>query len=283
MWVAPVAERRRDPMRPLPYRVIRRRAETPDTASLWLAPVAERVAPVAPGQFTMLYVPGVGEVPVSVSGGGSDGGTLLQTIRAVGAVTRALHDAPVGSVVGVRGPFGTSWDLPSAHGTDLVVVGGGCGLAPLRPVLTTALAQRSSFGRILAVLGAREPCELMFAEDVETWAQRPDVDVLRTVDQPDAAWSGGVGLVTDLVADAELDPARTSAFLCGPEVMIGATAALLLSRGVPARRIQVSLERNMKCGIGHCGHCQLGPLLVCRDGPVVPYETAAPLLAVREL
>jgi NAD(P)H-flavin reductase len=282
-----VAEQRRDPMWPLPYRVTRRRAETPDTASLWLTPVAQRIAPVAPGQFTMLYVPGVGEVPISVSGShddGSDGGgTLLQTVRAVGAVSRALHDAPVGSVVGVRGPYGTSWDLASAYGTDLVVVGGGCGLAPLRPVLTTALARRSSYGRVLAVLGAREPCELMFADEVEAWARRPDVDVLRTVDEPDAAWSGGVGLVTDLVADADLDPARTSAFLCGPEVMIRAAATLLLSRGVPARRIQVSLERNMKCGIGHCGHCQLGPLLVCRDGPVVPYETAAPLLAVREL
>jgi NAD(P)H-flavin reductase len=273
----------RDPMRPLPYRVAGRRPETPDTASLWLEPVAGAVPPVRPGQFTMLYVPGVGEVPVSVSGTEARGRVLLQTIRAVGAVSRALHDAPVGSLVGVRGPFGTTWDLDSARDTDVIVVGGGCGLAPLRPVLTAVLGQRSGFRRVLAVLGAREPCELMFTDEVEGWARRPDVDVRRTVDLADATWPGRVGLVTDIVADAALDPSRTTAFLCGPEAMIHATAELLLSRDVPAGRIQVSLERNMKCGVGHCGHCQLGPLLVCRDGPVVTYETAAPLLAVREL
>ena len=272
----------RDPMRPLPYRVAARRTETPDTASLWLEPVGAAVPPVRPGQFTMLWAPGVGEVPISVSGGGP-GTTLLQTVRAVGAVSQALHDAPVGSVIGVRGPFGTVWDLAAARGADVVVVGGGCGLAPLRPVVTEVLRRREEFRRVLAVLGAREPCELMFSDEVAGWARRPDVEVLRTVDAAGAGRAGRVGLVTDIVAGAELDPGRTAAFLCGPEVMIHATAALLLSRGVPATRIQVSLERNMQCGVGHCGHCQLGPLLVCRDGPVVTYETAAPLLAVREL
>jgi NAD(P)H-flavin reductase len=270
-------------MRPLPYRVTARRPETPDTATLWLDPVAAAVTPPRPGQFTMLWVPGVGEVPVSVSGTDPSRGTLLHTVRAVGAVTRALHDAPPGSVVGVRGPFGTTWDLAAACGTDVVVVAGGCGLAPLRPVITAALARRPDFRSVVAVLGAREPCELMFAAEVDAWVRRPDVDVRRTVDVPDGAWRGHVGLVTDLVADAVLDPAGTTAFLCGPEVMIAATAAVLRSRGVPAHRIQVSLERNMKCGIARCGHCQLGPLLVCRDGPVVRYDVAAPLLAVREL
>jgi NAD(P)H-flavin reductase len=273
-----------DPMTPLPYTVVHRRAETHDTATLWLAPARQRVARFLPGQFTMLYAPRVGEIPVSISGDpAADDGVLVHTIRSVGAVSRALHDASPGQTVGVRGPFGTHWDVAGAAGRDLVVVGGGCGLAPLRPVLLAVLAERARFRRVLAVLGARTPGDLVFADEVAAWGGRTDVEVVTTVDESEPGWPGRVGLVTEPVADATLDPELTTAFLCGPQVMIDNAARLLLRRGVPARRIRVSLERSMKCGIGRCGHCQLGPLLLCRDGPVLTYDVAAPLLAVREL
>jgi NAD(P)H-flavin reductase len=273
-----------DPMTPLPYTVVHRRPETPDTVTLWLAPVGHGIGRFLPGQFTMLYAPRVGEIPVSISGDPGDGdGLLVHTIRAVGAVSRALADAAPGRTVGVRGPYGTHWDLAGAQDRDLVVVGGGCGLAPLRPVLLAALADRVRFRRILAVLGARTPHDLVFAADVGEWAARDDLDVVTTVDVSEPGWPGRVGLVTEPLADAAVDPGRTTAFLCGPQVMIFHAARLLLRRGVPPHRIQVSLERSMKCGIGRCGHCQLGPLLLCRDGPVLTYDVAAPLLAVREL
>lgn len=274
---------RRDPMVPVPYRVVDRRRETADIVTLWLSPQGEALARHRPGQFTMLYQPGVGEIPISISGDPDDQGLLVQTIRAVGPISRALWSAPVGAVIGVRGPFGTHWDLERAYGGDVVVVGGGCGLAPLRPVILAVLAQRARYRRVLAVLGARDPGEFSFTEEIVGWAGRPDLDVVRTVDTPAEGWPGQVGLVTLPLEQVELDPEQTTAFLCGPEVMILGAAKLLTRRGVPAERIQVSMERNMKCGIGHCGHCQLGPLLVCRDGPVVSYAVAAELLAVREL
>jgi NAD(P)H-flavin reductase len=279
-----VADRgRRDPMVPLPYRVVQRRDETADIVTLWLAPQEEALPPHLPGQFTMLYVPGLGEIPISISGDLHDEGHLVQTIRAVGPISRALYGAPIGAIIGARGPFGTHWDLDAASGGDVVVVGGGCGLAPLRPVILAVLAERSRFRRVLALLGARDPGEFSFSEEISGWADRTDLEVVRTVDQRAPGWTGHVGLVTLPLESVELVPEQATAFLCGPEVMIRGAAELLMQRGVPAERIQVSMERNMKCAIGHCGHCQLGPLLVCRDGPVVSYAVAAELLAVREL
>ncbi|SHF70184.1 FAD/NAD(P)-binding protein [Streptoalloteichus hindustanus] len=281
---APTHARRPDPMTPVPHRVIERRRETHDTVTLRLAPTGSALPPFRPGQFTMLLAPGVGEVPISVSGDPTaTDGVLEQTIRVVGAVTRALTGTPVGGVVGARGPYGTEWDVPSARGGDLVLVGGGCGLAPLRPALLEALAHRAHYRRVVAVLGARDPENLVFADQMARWRRRADVEVHVTVDRAGPDWPGRVDLVTAPLAETALEPARTVALLCGPEVMIRRCAALLLDRGVPATRVRVSLERNMKCGIGHCGHCQLGPLLLCRDGPVVPYSAAAPQLAVREL
>ena len=280
---ATVGAPRRDPMVPVPYRVVQRRRETADIVTLWLAPQEQALAPHLPGQFTMLYQPGVGEIPISISGDLHHDGLLVQTIRAVGPISTALYDAPIGAIIGARGPFGTHWDLAAAAGGDVVVIGGGCGLAPLRPVILAVLAQRARYRRVLAVLGARDPGEFSFAEEISGWADRTDLELVRTVDHPAEGWPGAVGLVTLPLESAELAPEQTTAFLCGPEVMIRGAAELLVRRGVPAERIQVSMERNMKCAIGHCGHCQLGPLLVCRDGPVVSYAVAAELLAVREL
>ena len=273
-----------EPMLPVPYRVVSRTAETHDSVTLALEPAGPPLPQFQPGQFMMLGVPGIGEVAISVSGDpAARDGQLVHTVRAVGAVTRALCEAPPGRVIGVRGPFGTSWDLPSAAGRDLIIVAGGVGLAPLRPVLLGALAARRSYRRVCLVAGARKPSEFLFRGELAAWSGRPDLEVELTIDQPASGWDGQVGFVTEPLARLHLDTSRTTAFLCGPEAMIRFSAQVLLRRGVPAADIRVSLERNMKCGVGLCGHCQLGPILVCRDGPVVGYPVAGPLLTVREL
>ena len=273
-----------DPQLPVPYRVVSAEHETRDSVSLRLEPVGAAVPAFEPGQFTMLYRAGVGEIAISVSGDptASDG-SLTQTIRDVGAVSRALALSQLGDMIGVRGPFGHGWGLDQAAGRDLVIVAGGVGLAPLRPVLLGALARRSNYGRIVLVAGARGPEEFLYRQQLATWASEPGLEVRLTVDQPATGWGGPVGFVTEPLSALEIDAARTIAFVCGPEPMMRFSANVLLGKQVAASNIRISLERNMQCGIGLCGHCQLGPLLVCRDGPVVDYQRARTLLTVREL
>jgi len=271
-------------MAPLPYRVRSRVVESPDSATLCLAPVGEAVRSPEPGEFMMLYAFGVGEAAISISGDPTvTDGSITHTIRAVGAVSRALHDAQPGSVIGVRGPFGTSWGLTEAVGRDLVMVAGGVGLCPLRPAILGALAQRARYGKVMLIVGARSRADFVFAAQLQTWAEDARLDVHLIVDAPAPGWSGEVGLVTEPLRRLTLQPARTSAFLCGPEPMLRFGAEALIAKGLAPQDIRVSLERNMQCGIGWCGHCQLGPLLLCRDGPVVGYDVAGPLLRVKEL
>lgn len=273
-----------DPTLPRPHRLVSRRQETQDSATLVLEAVDSPLPRFSAGQFTMLCVPGVGEVAISISGDPTSGdGRLVQTIRDVGAVSRALSDAPVGRVIGARGPYGTGWDVTSAASGSVVIVAGGIGLAPLRPVVLEALRTRSVFTRVVLIAGARRPAEFLFVSELADWTARGDIEVELTVDSPVAGWSGSVGFVTEPLGRLTLDPKRTVAFLCGPEPMMRFGAETLISKGVPPGRIRLSLERNMKCGIGLCGHCQLGPLLLCRDGPVVTYDVAAPLIKIREL
>ena len=269
------------PALPARYRVAARQDETRDTVTLGLQPVDAPIPAHRPGQFTMLYAPGIGEVPVSISGTGP-GAELVQTIRAVGAVTRALCAASQGQLIGVRGPYGTHWDVDGTADEDLLIVAGGIGLAPLREALLAALGHGNRHRRVLLLIGARSPGELVFARELGEW-RRGGADVEVTVDQAAAGWTGQVGVVTQLLGRADIGPARTTALICGPEVMMRVTARELLALGVPAARIRVSLERNMRCGVAECGHCQLGPLLLCRDGPVISYAVAAPLLAIKEL
>ncbi|UUY46076.1 FAD/NAD(P)-binding protein [Streptomyces yangpuensis] len=264
---------------PLPYRVVDRREETRDTVTFTLAPSDEPLAPFAAGQFAMVYAFGVGEIPVSVSRI-LDSGRLVHTVRAVGAVSRALCGLGPGAQVGVRGPFGTGWDTTAARRRDVLVVAGGIGLAPLRPLIDTVLAEPEAYGRLNVCVGARSPGDLLYPDEIPSW-RSPFAEI--TVDRPTADWTGRVGIVTGLIGEARFTPSDTTAFVCGPEVMIRATARALVHQGVDAARIQVSLERNMRCATGHCGHCQLGPLLLCRDGPVVGYDRAESLLTVREL
>jgi anaerobic sulfite reductase subunit B len=269
------------PMRPARYVVTGRRAETNDTVTLMLRPAGNPIEPPRPGQFTMLYAYGVGEVPVSISGC-HRGEVLVHTIRAVGAVTRALCGAAPGDMIGVRGPFGTDWGLSIADGRDVLIVAGGIGLAPLRPVVLAALDQRARYDRVVLLVGARSPEDLIFTRELETWSRR-GAEVRVTVDHGRADWDGRVGLVTGLIENAVEDPADTAAFVCGPEIMMRLSADRLVHCGVAATDIRVSLERNMRCGAALCGHCQLGPLLLCRDGPVVSYAEAAPLVTIKEL
>ncbi|MGW7520962.1 FAD/NAD(P)-binding protein [Streptomyces sp. NPDC054796] len=263
---------------PVPHRVTWRRRESPDTVTFALEPVNTGLEPFAPGQFAMLYAFGVGEIPVSVSG--LPGRGLVHTVRAVGAVSGALCRVRRGDVVGVRGPFGTGWELGTAVGQDLLVVAGGIGLAPLRPLVEAALADPDAYGRLNVLVGARDPDGLLYPRQLRAWA---GARVQVTVDRPAAGWTGHVGVVTGLLGTAVFEPSRTTAFVCGPEVMIRATARELREAGLPAPRVRVSLERNMRCATGHCGHCQLGPVLLCRDGPVIGWDRAEPLLTTREL
>ena len=265
---------------PEPFRVVRRVRETRDTWTLELEPLqGERVLP-APGQFTMLYAFGNGEVPISVS---ATSGPLVHTVRAVGAVTSAICASRIGAVLGVRGPFGNTWPVEEAVGRDIVVVAGGIGLAPLRPAIHEALQRRDLFGEVVVAYGARTPGDLLYRRELERWRSRFDAQIEVTVDSAGGDWRGRVGVVPKLVAGARFDPDEAVAFVCGPEVMMHFTARALLDRGLPSERIYLSMERNMRCGLGHCGHCQLGPTLICRDGPVYRYDELARLMAVREL
>lgn len=271
-------------MAPNPYRVRSRVVESADSATLCLEPLDEVLRTPQPGEFMMLYAFGVGEAAISISGDPTvTDGSITHTIRAVGAVSRALHDAQPGAVIGVRGPFGTTWGLQEAAGRDLVMVAGGVGLCPLRPAILGALGGRSRYGKLTLIAGARSREDFVFAAQLEKWSADPQIELHLTVDVPVHGWRGEVGLVTEPLKRLALNPDRTTAFLCGPEPMLRFAAEALLGKGVAAADIRVSLERNMQCGIGTCGHCQLGQLLVCRDGPVVGFDVAQPLMTVREL
>jgi NAD(P)H-flavin reductase len=270
---------------PEPWRVVRVTDDGPGVRTLALAPVAGAVAPFRPGQFDMLYAFGAGEAAISISGDPCDrAGPRLHTIRAAGAVTSALVRLEAGATVGVRGPFGTGWPLSAQAGRHLLLIGGGLGLAPLRPVVLAALAGRPGLAGVTLVAGARSPEGLLYAAETGGWAAR-GVRLLVTVDRGDAAWTGRVGSVLPLLPEAleGVAPDTVSAFVCGPEVMMRLAAAALETAGVPRDRIWLSLERNMHCAIGHCGRCQFGPDFVCRDGPVLRWDRIAGRLAVEAL
>ena len=225
---------------------------------------------VEPGQFNMLYLPGVGEVPISVSGGADEGPGIAHTIRAVGRVTRALEALAPGAVVGMRGPYGTHWPMIEARGKDVVLVAGGLGLAPLRLVIKRLLAERSQYGRIVLLYGARQPADLLFASEYPGW-ERQGLELSITVDHGDASWHGNVGVVPMLLRRLRIVPGRTVLLACGPEVMMRFSVAEALTDKIPDRDVYLTLERNMQCAVGLCGHCQLGPDFLCKDGPVFAY------------
>jgi NAD(P)H-flavin reductase len=269
-----------DPMIPRVARVVKRKREIADVVTLEIEGGA---FDFAPGQFNMLTAFGVGEAAISVSGDPANSARLVHTIRAVGAVSRALTELHVGEPIGLRGPFGRGWPMVEAEGRDVIVVAGGLGLAPLRPALYRLFAEREKYGRILLLFGARSPADILFRDELEAWRGRLDIEVEATVDHARGDWRGNVGVVTTLLSRAQFDAASALAMLCGPEIMMRFVANALLERGVAQERVYLSMERNMKCAIGWCGHCQFGPVFICRDGPVFPYSQLRGLIAKKEI
>jgi NAD(P)H-flavin reductase len=262
--------------------VRRRRHDSPDAWTLELEMAHGERFHYAPGQFNMLTAFGVGEAAISVSGDPATG-PLIHTIRAVGPVSRALTKLGPGDPIGVRGPFGVGWPMTQAEGKDVIVVAGGLGLAPLRPALYRLLGERARYGKVTLLFGARRPDDILFRHEVEGWRSRFDIDVDVTVDHAGAEWRGHVGVVTTLISRLDIDPGKSLAMVCGPEVMMRFVAMSLIDKGLSEDAIYLSMERNMKCAIGHCGHCQLGPTFICRDGPVFTYRRLKPLMTIKEL
>ena len=274
-----------DPMLPRRYRVLRTWSELADVRTMELQPVDGEMVPFLPGQFNMLYAFGVGEVAISISGDAADESKIVHTTRSVGAVSTALNSVADGDVIGVRGPFGTAWPVAAEKGRHIVFVAGGLGLAPLRPAIYHVLNNREDYAGMTLVYGARSPQDLLYPYELQSWRARFDVDVQVTVDHASPGWSGQVGVVTTVLdrALAGVDGSSVSAFVCGPEIMMRFSVSSLKALGVAEDKVWISMERNMKCAIGFCGHCQFGPDFICRDGPVFRHDKVAPLMAKREI
>jgi NAD(P)H-flavin reductase len=272
-----------DPLIPQPYRVARVRREARDIATLTLVPVAGARPDYQPGQFNMLYIFGIGEVAISMSGDPTIRDRYVHTVRDVGTVSGAVAKLEAGAMLGVRGPYGTSWPTAAAEGHDVLFVAGGLGLAPLRPAIYHMLAQRERYGRVVLLYGTRTSSDILYRQELERWRRHLDVEIMVTVDHADTEWRGDVGVVPKLIPRAGFDPLQAVAMVCGPEVMMRFTADALCQAGLGLDRIYLSMERNMKCAIGLCGHCQFGADFICKDGPVMRYDRIADVLPIREI
>ena len=271
-------------MVPHPYKIRRVIKETHDTFTLELkSDTSGGKFSFNAGQFNMLYLFGIGEVPISISGDPNKIETLVHTTRAVGTVTKEMAKLKRGDVIGVRGPYGTNWPITEAIGNDVVIIAGGIGLAPLRPAIHQIISQRKNYGKIILLYGTRTPADILFRRELEKLKSRLDIDIYVTVDHATREWSGNVGVVTTLIPRAPFDPINTTAIICGPEIMMRYTISELIKRGVPNENIFLSIERNMKCGVGLCGHCQYGTKFICKDGPVFSYAQIKHLFGKREL
>jgi len=273
-----------DPMTTRQYIINRVVKETYDTFTLKLTPeMSDDCIKFMPGQFNMLYVFGVGEVPISISGDPDNRDGLVHTIRAVGAVTKAMNKLKVGDTIGIRGAYGTSWPVDKASGNDVVIVAGGIGLAPLRPAIYYLLTHREQFGKIVLLYGARTPDDILYRKELRKWRSRFDFETYVTVDRAAGNWKSNVGVVTNLIGKATFDPLNSVVMVCGPEIMMRFTVMTLQKKGITDDKIYVSMERNMKCGIGLCGHCQMGSEFICKDGPVYSYDYIKDLFLKREI
>ncbi|MFA7617476.1 MAG: FAD/NAD(P)-binding protein [Thiohalomonadaceae bacterium] len=271
---------------PVPYEaeIVERIQESPSIFTLRLRFTEAAVQAAyrfAPGQFNMLYLFGVGEVPISIVSDPEDDHLFDHTIRSVGRVTRVMAALRPGERVGVRGPFGRGWPMAQAEGRDVVIVTGGLGCAPVMSVINYVLRRRERFGRLVIIQGVKHSDDLIWRERYEQWARLPDTQVFIAADQAGPGWPFREGLVTALLGEAELDTQHSCVMMCGPEGMMQAVARDLLARGFSERDLWLSMERNMHCGQGLCGHCQLGAKFVCKDGPVFSYDEIKHLLGLR--
>ncbi|MBM2845202.1 MAG: Ni/Fe hydrogenase subunit gamma [Bacteroidetes bacterium] len=273
-----------DPMTPHPVMIRRIIWENDDTFTLTIDLSDEMEGyQFLPGQFNMVYMYGIGEAAISISSNPFRTGTLDHTIHRVGTVTTALAQKKRGDMIGLRGPYGSSWPIDIARGKDVCIVSGGIGLAPLRPVIYTLLAERAAYGRIIVLYGGRSPLDLLYRVELEKWANEHNIEVLVTVDRGDSSWKGHIGVVTALFSYIKLDAQATVAYVCGPEIMMKYTLNELDRRGLAPDQVYLSMERNMKCAIGICGHCQFGPTFICKEGPVYPLPRVRALLDRKEL
>lgn len=273
-----------DAMITQPYLIRDVSKETYDTFTLKLAPdKGSNHTQFQPGQFSMLWVFGVGELPISISGDPEEHEQLVYTVRSVGQATNALVTRSAGEAIGVRGPFGNGWPMQAARGHDVIIVAGGIGLAPLRPVIYEVLSHRKDYGRLVILYGARSPRDLLYRKELASWARHKDTQVLTSVDYGGMSWRGHVGVVTTLFKYVRLKPSKSVAMVCGPEIMMRFVTRELETYGMRRNDIYLSMERNMKCAIGFCGHCQYGPHFICKEGPVFRYEQLRPLLEKYEL
>ena len=263
---------------PWASRITSRVQETRDIFSVKLELVDPKIRDAYrsyPGQYNMLYLFGVGEVPISIVSDPEDNGPLEHTIRAVGRVTHGLERLRVGDTLGLRGPYGRGWPLQAAQGRNVVVISGGLGCAPVVSMIRYMLRRRDDHGQITILQGVKHSNDLIWRRQYQEWEQIRDVQVLLAADQGGPQWPFSVGNVTVLLEKANIPPEDTVAVLCGPEPMMKAAIPRLLERGVDPFHIWLSIERNMQCGIGHCGHCQVGPHFICQDGPVFRYPDIA--------
>ena len=270
-------------MEPRPGRLVGIDKETNDTFTLTLEPPEGVDARFRPGQFSMLYDYGVGELPISICGDPERPEQLVYTIRSVGPVTTSIVTRQPGESIGVRGPFGTPWPMKEARGKSVLIVAGGIGLAPLRPAIYHILRHRGDYNRLMILYGARSPRDILYKKELAAWSLLPDTQSLVTVDYGGVSWRGHVGVVTTLFKSIRTQPTETIALLCGPEIMMRYASRELQSRGIPKQQIYLSMERNMKCAAGFCGHCQLGPFFVCKDGPVFSCAAIEPWMDLYEI
>lgn len=273
-----------NPFLPVPYRVLQNQRNTHDVFTLDVEPANGGNFPhFLPGQFNMLYSFGKGDAAISISGDPTKQQPLRHTIRRAGVVTQALEKLKPGGVLGIRGPFGVSWPVKKAEGQDVLLVAGGIGLAPLRPAMYTLLANRGNYRKIALFYGARTPEDILYVTELEKWRSRLDLQVWVSVDAATRDWKGDVGVVTKLIAKASFDPLNVVALICGPEIMMRFTIQELEKIQIKPDKIFLSMERNMKCAVGFCGHCQYGPHFICKDGPVFRYDQVQSLLGEREV
>lgn len=272
------------PYQPLEARVVERVQESAHIFTLRLEltdPAAQAAYRFSPGQFNMVYLFGVGEVPISIVSDPEDERLLDHTIRVVGRVTKGLDRLRAGDRVGIRGPYGRGWPMDAAGGRDVVLTTGGLGCAPVVSVINYVMRRREEFRRLVIMQGVKHSDDLIWRAHYDQWARQPDTQVLLAADVAGPGWPGHVGRVTALVGQARFEEGRCIVMMCGPEIMMRFTAKELLQRGVDREAIWLSMERNMQCAVGHCGHCQYGAAFVCRDGPVFSYPQLESLLGVK--
>jgi NAD(P)H-flavin reductase len=272
------------PMIPHWAELVEIQPEAPGVSTYWIKfqdPVIQETYFFNPGQFNILSVPGYGEAAISISSDTQDLETVGHTVRLAGNVTNAIARLKVGDTVGVRGPFGSFWPIEEHTGKDIYIAAGGIGLPPLRPVIYHIMKNRANYGEVVVLYGARTPQDLQFKGEYETW-RKADINVMVTVDRADDRWEGTVGVVPLMFYHLRMKPNTSVAYTCGPEIMMRFVVYEALARRLTEEHVHVSFERNMKCGFGSCGHCQLGPFFVCKDGPIFSYKQLRPYFNVED-